>query len=162
MTEAKIRAGGCACGEVRYTMTGDSLIIHCCHCKWCQRETGSAFVINALIEADRVEVTAGEPEAIVRPSDSGAGQTVSQCRTCGVVLWSNYNAAGEAIRFLRAGTLDDTTELEPDIHIFTDSKQPWVQIPEGALAVPEFYSYSETWSAESLERFKATRKQAAD
>ncbi len=160
-SDAEVLDGGCACGEVRYAMHGRPMFVHCCHCKWCQRETGSAFVLNALIESGRIEITKGDPQAIVRPSESGAGQTVWQCSTCGVVLWSTYKSAGDALRFLRAGTLDDTAKVEPDIHIFTTSKQPWVRIPDGARAVPEFYSFKEEWPAESLARFKAAREKAA-
>ena len=162
MSDEQVREGGCSCGEIRYRMTSDPLIVHCCHCTWCQRETGSAFVLNALIETDRVEITAGEPDGILRPSESGAGQTVWQCSTCGVVLWSTYSGAGDAVRFLRAGTLDDTTELKPDIHIFTESKQPWVNIPDGAPVMEQFYHFSEQWPAESLARFKAAREKATE
>ncbi len=144
--------GGCTCGETRYRMTSPPLFVHCCHCRWCQRETGSAFVLNAMIEAERIQLLTGAPEVVDTPSASGKGQRISRCPTCRIALWSTYAGAGEAIRFLRVGTLDDPDRLPPDIHIFTSSKQPWVQLPADTPAVEEYYRRSEYWPAESLER----------
>ncbi len=144
--------GGCACRFVRYRMTSKPLFVHCCHCTWCQRETGTAFALNAMIEADRVELMQGEVEVIDTPSLSGKGQRIARCPKCRVALWSNYSGAGDAVRFVRVGTLDEAGRFPPDIHIFTSSKQPWVVLPEGATAVPEFYKASERWPKESLER----------
>ncbi|MBM3557459.1 MAG: GFA family protein [Alphaproteobacteria bacterium] len=149
--------GHCTCGEVRYRLTSRPLFVHCCHCRWCQRETGSAFVLNAMIEADRVVVEAGVPEAVMTPSASGRGQKIARCPRCRVALWSNYAGAGEAIRFVRVGTLDDPGALPPDVHIFTASKQPWVILPEGARVYAEFYDYDAVWPAESLARRAAAR-----
>ena len=59
-------AGTCSCRGVRYRMTAAPLFVHCCHCTWCQRETGSAFVLNAMVEAECVEVLAGSPLTIDR------------------------------------------------------------------------------------------------
>jgi hypothetical protein len=144
--------GGCACRFVRYRMTSKPLFVHCCHCTWCQRETGSAFALNAMIEADRVELREGEVEVIHTPSLSGKGQKISRCPKCRVALWSNYAGAGDALRFVRVGTLDEAGRFPPDIHIFTSSKQPWVVLPEGVPAMPEFYKASEHWPQESLAR----------
>jgi hypothetical protein len=143
--------GGCACGAVRYRLLAPPIWTHCCHCTWCQRETGSAFAINALVEFDRVEVTAGQPEPLLTPSASGRGQVITRCPDCRVALWSTYGG-GPAILFVRAGTLDQRQSITPDIHIYTASKLPWVQIPPGARSVPEFYDYRETWPAASYER----------
>lgn len=150
--------GGCACGEVRYRMITKPMYVHCCHCRWCQRETGSAFVLNAMIEADRVEVLRGTPEVVLTPSESGKGQKIARCPSCRVALWSNYAGAGDKIRFVRVGTLDDPDRLPPDIHIFTSSKQPWVCLPEDALVFPEFYDREACWPAESLARREAVRR----
>jgi hypothetical protein len=151
--EVPFRAeGGCACRAVRYRMASKPLFVHCCHCTWCQRETGTAFALNAMIEADRVELLQGEVEVIPTPSLSGKGQKISRCPKCRVALWSNYAGAGDAVRFVRVGTLDEAGRFPPDIHIFTSSKQPWVVLPEGATAVPEFYKIAERWPKESLER----------
>jgi hypothetical protein len=148
----KSHEGGCTCRHVRYRMTSAPLIVHCCHCSWCQRETGASFALNAMIEADRVQLLTGEVIVIDTPSNSGKGQKISRCPKCLVALWSNYAGAGEALHFLRVGTLDEPGALPPDVHIFTSSKQPWVVLPEGVPAKPEYYKSSELWSKESLER----------
>lgn len=149
--------GRCTCGAVRYRMTGKPMIVHCCHCRWCQRETGASFALNAVIEADRVALLAGEPEVIVTPSMSGRGQKIARCPKCRVALWSNYAGAGDKVRFVRVGTLDEPDRLPPDIHIYTSSKQPWVAIPPGMKSVAEFYNPAEVWSEESRARWRATR-----
>jgi hypothetical protein len=147
--------GGCTCRAVRYRVHTHPLVVHCCHCTWCQRETGSAFALNAVIEADRVEALQGEVEVVVTPSRSGVGQKISRCPTCRVALWSNYGPGGDVTRFVRVGTLDDPTRCPPDIHIYTSTKQPWVVLPAGARAVPEFYKPAEEWSPESRQRWAA-------
>jgi hypothetical protein len=147
--------GGCTCRQIRYRMTGRPLFVHCCHCRWCQRETGSAFVINAMIEADRVELLAGRPEPVMTPSESGKGQKIWRCPACRVALWSNYAGAGDTVDFVRVGTLDEPGRLPPDIHIFTASKQPWVVLPPGVPAVEEYYDRRQHWPRESLERREA-------
>ena len=144
--------GGCTCRNVRYRMTSAPLFVHCCHCRWCQRETGASFALNAMIESDRVEILHGEPEVVLTPSNSGKGQRIVRCPICRVAVWSHYAGAGDAVRFVRVGTLDDPDRLPPDIHIFTASKQPWVVLPAGAPAVPEYYDRDEYWPAASLER----------
>jgi hypothetical protein len=144
--------GGCTCRAVRYRLAGEPLFVHCCHCRWCQRETGSAFALNALFEADRVMLLHGSPEVVDTPSNSGKGQRISRCATCRIALWSNYAGAGDAIRFVRVGTLDEPDRLPPDIHIYTASKQPWVQIPTGMPAFAEYYDRERFWPAASLER----------
>ena len=144
--------GHCTCGAVRYQMTTRPLFVHCCHCRWCQRETGASFALNAMIEADRVVLLAGSPEVVPTPTASGKGQKISRCPSCRVALWSNYAGAGDAIRFVRVGTLDEPDRLPPDIHIFTSSKQPWVVLPEGTPAVPEYYDRKQQWPQASLER----------
>jgi hypothetical protein len=133
-------------------MTSRPLIVHCCHCRWCQRETGSAFALNAMIEAERVQLVNGEVDVVNTPSASGKGQRISRCPKCRIALWSNYAGGGDAVRFIRVGTLDEPDRLPPDIHIFTASKQPWVVLPAGMPAVEEYYEASKHWSPESLER----------
>lgn len=147
--------GGCTCRAVRYRMTSRPLFVHCCHCRWCQRETGASFALNAMIEADRVVLLAGNPEVVVTPSNSGRGQKVSRCPTCRIAVWSNYAGAGDAIRFVRVGSLDEPDRCPPDIHIWTMSKQPWVALPPSTPAVQEFYDRKVLWPAESLERLSA-------
>jgi hypothetical protein len=144
--------GGCDCRFVRYRMTDRPLFVHCCHCRWCQRESGASFALNAMIEAKRVEVLAGEPELVPTPSESGKGQKIWRCPRCRIALWSNYAGAGDVVRFVRVGTLDDPDPFPPDIHIFTASKQPWVVLPPGTPAVPEYYDRKQYWPPESLAR----------
>ena len=147
--------GGCTCRAVRYRMTSKPIFVHCCHCRWCQRETGGSFALNALIEADRVVVLCGSPEMVDTPSNSGKGQKIVRCPTCRIALWSNYGGAADKVRFVRVGTLDEPDRFPPDIHIFTMSKQPWVVIPPGAHAVREYYDRDKYWPAESLARRRA-------
>jgi hypothetical protein len=152
--ESNTHTGGCTCGTVRYRMESDPLFVHCCHCHWCQRESGASFALNAMIEADRVTVLQGEPAAVRVPSNSGKGQTIWRCPQCQIALWSNYAGAGDKIHFVRVGTLDEAGRLPPDIHIFTASKQPWVVIPEGHAAVEAYYDRKEYWPEDSLARRK--------
>lgn len=144
--------GGCTCRHVRYRVQSTPLFVHCCHCRWCQRETGTAFALNAMFEADRVELLSGTVEVTLTPSLSGKGQKIARCPLCHVAVWSNYAAAGDLMRFVRVGTLDEPDRFPPDIHIFTESKQPWVQLPADVPAVPQFYRLAERWPAASLER----------
>jgi hypothetical protein len=152
--------GGCTCRNVRYRLQGMPLIVHACHCRWCQRETGTAFAQNALYEAERVEHLAAEPEIVVTPSESGKGQKIARCPNCCVAIWSNYAGAGEAARFVRVGTLDEPDLLPPDIHIFIESKQPWVTLPSTAKAFLQFYDMNKEWPADSLERRRLMRERA--
>jgi len=161
MTSEPVFNGHCTCNHVRYRVTGKPLLVHCCHCRWCQRETGSAFVLNAMIEAERVELLAGEVEVIVTPSESGKGQKIARCPKCHVAVWSNYPGGGDAVRFVRVGTLDEPDRLPPDVHIYTMSKQPWVILPEGVPAFREFYELEKLWPKESLERLAVVRAKRA-
>jgi hypothetical protein len=145
--------GGCTCRLVRYEMTSAPLFVHCCHCRWCQRETGAAFALNAMIEADRVRSLASDVELVHTPSNSGKGQKIARCPSCRVAVWSHYAGGGALVRFVRVGTLDDPDRWPPNIHIFSASKQPWLTLPEGATAVLEYYRRSQHWPAASLERW---------
>ena len=144
--------GGCACGAVRYRLTAEPIIVHCCHCLNCQRQTGSAFVINVLVETDRVELLAGEPVPVPVPRTEGE-QVVWRCPDCQVAVYSEYSTP--AVRFVRAGTLDDPAQVTPDVHIFTRSKLPWVELPESVPAFEVFYDPAEVWSPESRARYAA-------
>jgi hypothetical protein len=158
MTDAKETIdGGCTCGHVRYRMHSRPMFVHCCHCRWCQRETGSAFVLNALIEADRVELLRGEVEIVDTPSESGKGQQISRCPECHVAVWSNYAGAGRLVHFVRVGTLDDPDRFPPDVHIFTESRQPWIHLEGETPVFRRYYDAAEQWPAESLERRAALR-----
>jgi len=123
--------GGCACGTLRYRMQSAPMFVHCCHCKDCQRQTGSAFVLNALIETDRAQLLSGDPQPSSMPTDSGKPHRVFRCAQCGTAVWSEYGGVA-ALRFVRVGMLDEPAALPPDVHIYTRSKQPWVALPDGA------------------------------
>jgi len=146
--------GGCACGAVRYRLTSAPMFVHCCHCRDCQRQTGSAFVLNALIETDRIELLAGAPEPVRVPTDSGRPHDIYRCPACQTALWSDYGGR-PALRFVRIGTLDDPAALQPDVHIYTRSKVPWVALPEGVPAYEVYYDTNTLWPAESLARRRA-------
>ena len=149
--------GGCTCGALRYRLKAEPIVVHCCHCTWCQRETGSAFAVNAFIEASQVEVLHGAPVQKTLPSVSGKGQVLWRCPECGVTVWSNYAGAGPKFNFVRVGTLDEPSRVAPDIHIYTSTKLPWVVLPDGVPAVPEFYKPADVWSADGLARVKAAK-----
>ncbi|MBP9906353.1 MAG: GFA family protein [Rhodoferax sp.] len=144
--------GGCDCKAVRYRLESAPLFVHCCHCYWCQRESGASFALNAMIEADRVTNLGVEPEMIDTPSASGLGQKIARCPKCWVAVWSHYAGSGPVVKFVRVGTLDNPNQLPPDIHIFTASKQAWVQLGAGVPAVPDYYDREQYWSADSLAR----------
>ena len=160
---SQMRDGGCTCGNVRYQVISEPLIVHCCHCRGCQRNSGSAFALNALFEADRVKLMSGEIEEIKVPTPSGTGQDITRCVRCKVAVWSNYNMGGKLrklIRFVRVGTLDGPDELPPDVHIYTCSKQPWVFLPKQDPKFEEFYNIQATWSSESKERLTRLKEVA--
>jgi hypothetical protein len=154
------RAGGCMCGSVRYRLLAPPLFVHCCHCTECQRQNGSAFALNAMIERECVAVTKGATAPGRMPAASGRGQEVHRCGGCGVILWSHYAGAGKGVAFVRVGTLDAPGDCPPDIHIFTRWKQPWVVIPPDARAVPVYYERQGIWPEESLRRLAAAKAQA--
>ena len=150
------REGGCSCGAVRYRLTSEPLFVHCCHCLNCQRQTGSAFVVNVLIETDRIELLAGEPEPVDVPRGRTQKQRIFRCPACRVALFSRYTSA--KVRFVRAGTLDDPSSVEPDVHIYTRSKLPWVTLPESTPAFRTYYDTQKLWPATSLARLDALRR----
>jgi hypothetical protein len=155
-----VREGGCACGEVRYRLTSEPMFTHCCHCLNCQCQTGSAFVINALIEADRVVVLSGSPEPVDVPRDDGSVQRIFRCPTCQVAVFSEYTRP--EVRFVRAGTLDDPASVAPDVHIFTRSKLPWVTLPESVPSFDVYYDSKTLWPAESFARLRAVMRPLGD
>ena len=145
--------GGCSCGEVRYRVESEPLFTHCCHCLNCQRQTGSAFVINLLIEADRVKLLTGALDAVEVPRDDGSTQTIYRCPRCQIAAFSRYSRPD--VLFIRGGTLDDPSAVAPDVHIYTRSKLDWVALPESVPAFEEYYDTKAVWPAASLERLAA-------
>ena len=151
--------GGCDCRQIRYRLVATPLFVHCCHCRWCQRETGASFALNAMVESDRITLLAGAPELVATPSASGKGQQIARCPTCRIAVWSHYAGAGPVVGFLRVGTLDTPDVLPPDIHIFTASRQPWVMLQPQTPAVAEYYDRRHYWPAASLARWAALQPQ---
>lgn len=147
--------GGCDCKKIRYKMTTKPLVVHCCHCTWCQRESGASFALNAMIETNQIQLLCDKPEIIHTPSNSGKGQKIHRCPECKIAVWSNYTGGGEKLSFVRVGTLDSPSQFPPDIHIFTSTKQPWVILDTNTPAFGEYYDRNELWTTESLERLKA-------
>ena len=146
--------GGCACAAVRYRLGSAPMFVHCCHCRDCQRQTGSAFVINALIETDRISLLSGDPVPVAVPTDSGRPHHVYRCPACRIALWSDYGGR-PSLRFVRVGTLDDPAALPPDVHIYTRSKLPWIELPKAVPAFEVYYDMQALWPAASLERRRA-------
>ena len=146
--------GGCACGALRYRLASRPMFVHCCHCRDCQRQTGSAFVLNALIETARVERLAGETRGVAVPTDSGRPHEIHRCPVCQTAVWSHYGGR-PALAFVRVGALDDPSALPPDVHIYVRSKLPWIALPADVPAFPAYYDSKRLWPAESLERRKA-------
>lgn len=145
--------GGCACGTVRYRLTSEPLFVHCCHCLNCQRQTGGAFAINLLIEADRVALLTGEPQPVDVPRDDGSAQRIFRCPSCQIAVFSEYG--WPELLFVRGGTLDDPSVVSPDVHIYTRSKLPWVALPDGTPAFDVYYDTRKLWPEASLERLDA-------
>ena len=145
--------GGCSCGEVRYRLASAPMFVHCCHCLNCQKHTGTAFVINLLIEAARVELLSGSPQPITMPLNGGSPNRIFRCPTCQVAVWSEYGGRQQVL-FVRGGTLDEPSAVAPDVHIYTRSKLPWVRLPESVPAFEAYYDPKALWPAASLERRK--------
>ena len=158
MSTRFMQEGGCTCSDVRYRMIASPLIVHCCHCTWCQRETGASFALNALVETANVALVSGAPERVMTPSESNKGQTIIRCPACRVAVWSHYAGFGEDVAFVRVGTLDPGHGLEPGIHIYTATKQPWVVIPDGTPASDAYYHAREVWREDSLARLRSVRQ----
>lgn len=151
--------GGCSCGAVRYRLTSRPMFTNCCHCLDCQKQTGGAFAINAMIETSRIEMLSGEPVVIDMPSPSGRGHEVHRCPKCEVALWSNYGRR-TWMRFVRVATLDAPHAIRPDAHIFTRSRVPWVSLPADTPAFEIYYDTPKQWSPESLARLAAASGKA--
>jgi hypothetical protein len=145
--------GGCDCRQLRYRLTSAPLVVHCCHCRWCQRETGASFALNAMIESDRLVNLGVQPFVVATPSASGRGQQIARCPYCHIAVWSHYAGAGPILSFVRVGTLDNPDLLPPDVQIYTSTKQPWVQLPTGMTVFDAYYDREQVWSAPSLARY---------
>jgi hypothetical protein len=146
--------GECACGAVRYRLTAPPLIVHACHCRDCQKQTGSAFVLNMWIEKSHVEADHNLPKSLLLTAGSGKPHEVFYCGNCATRLWSKYHAAPGDTLLVRVGTLDHPEQVKPDVHIFTRSKMPWLQLPPDVPSFAAFYKIPEVWPAASQERLR--------
>lgn len=146
--------GGCSCGAVRYRLDDAPMFVHCCHCLDCQKQTGGAFAINALLEADRAPLTAGATVGYSMPTESGRPHVIHRCGACGTAVWSTYGGV-EAVRFVRVSTLDTPHVIVPDVHIYCRSKVPWVRLPDDARVFAEFYDPRVEWPEASRARRRA-------
>jgi len=152
-----MKTGRCSCDEIEYRLTAEPLIVHACHCTWCQRESGSAFALNGMIETRHIELVQGTPVMRELPTASGKGQRVAACPRCGVALRASYHGTGPRFSYVKMGTLDDTASVAPDMHIFTSTKQPWLALSGDVPVFEEFYRRSAVWRPEAYERFQAER-----
>lgn len=154
MAPAPPHTGACFCGAVRYALSSDPLFVHACHCRDCQKQTGGPFAVNALIERDRIVLRSGEPVRTEQTTDSGRPHDIWRCPDCLAALWSDYGRR-EVLAFLRVMTLDAPDACPPDVHIFTRTKAPFIDLPGDVRAFEVFYNMQAEWPAGSLERFDA-------
>jgi hypothetical protein len=143
--------GQCACGQTRFRLVVGPMFTHCCHCSQCQRLTGSAFVLNAIIENDNIELLSGEVILTPGPSESGRAHDIYRCGNCMTAVWSDYGGRSN-YRFVRVGILDDPSAITPDAHIYTRSKLDWVIIPPDQRAFETEYILEQEWTPRQLER----------
>lgn len=156
------RRGGCACGAVRFELLSSPIFVQACHCSFCQRMTGSAFSVNALLESDRVFRLGQEPEAVPTPSALPAGQIAHRCGTCRVRVWSTHASLGPRVALIHAGCMDEPTAFEPELHCFVSNKMPWVIVPDGVPSFDLSYSAKELWSEHALARLQDATRPVVD
>ena len=149
--------GGCACGGLRYELMAEPMFVHACHCLLCQRQTGGAFIIHAMIETDRLRVLSSAPYSHGLPTGSGGSHTIYRCPDCQVAVFSDYgNQPWE--RLVKVGTLDDPSRLKPNAHIFIRSKLPWISLPPDVPSFDEFYDLPSLWPHSSYKRKLAAQE----
>jgi len=156
--------GGCGCGAVRYRLEGEPMMVHNCHCRLCQQQTGSTSVVNAFFEGDRVALLRGELTEHELEGGSGRPHTICRCAECGTALWSYYGRLGKLSYGVRAGTLDAPDSVRPDVVIFTESKMPWVALPEGIPAFEQYYDFRAVLPQDRIDRLMAlvARREAGE
>jgi hypothetical protein len=147
--------GGCDCGAVRYALSNSPLIVHACHCRDCQRLSGSVYAVNIWIEKEFVELLAGTLSKYERKGGSGSPHEVHRCSRCGTHVLNDYRRAPGSYWWVRVGTLDDPAAFAPDLHLYTRSKHPSVHLPEGVPVFEAYYDRAQVWPAASLARMEA-------
>ena len=125
--------GGCQCGAIRYEFNGEPVQQVACHCTDCQHQSGSAFGMSVVVNADDFRITKGEPKHYHSTSSTGRRKLGAFCHECGNRIYHQPEWRRGRIS-IKAGTLDDASWLKPQVHLWTKSRQPWVIIPDDADA----------------------------
>jgi hypothetical protein len=159
--------GHCDCKAITYELLASFLCIHCCHCTWCQRESGSAFALNAIIESSNFRLTSTlAPRHVPTPTPSGDGQIIARCPECWVAVYADYGGDGQRLKYVKLGTIDHADRaragIKPDVHIFTSTKLEWVDLSgereKGVPIYEGYYRRTEVWSEEANRRFDILKK----
>jgi hypothetical protein len=151
--------GRCACGAVTYEVVGTPLFTHACHCRDCQRTTGSAFIVHSILVEDDLKLE-GETRMVSLPTGSGAGSEIHACTTCADYIWVRYLYHQVPVVALRTGTLDDPSAYPPEAHIFVGSKQPWLTLGDGKPQFQEAFARENGWPAASVARYDVLPKKS--
>jgi hypothetical protein len=161
MAEA-VHSGGCACGALRYEARGEPIFVNHCHCRLCQRQTGSVGVVNAFFESERLTVTAGALTEHTFKTGSGGDHIICRCAKCGTAVFSYYPRVGRLGAGIRVGSFDDPDAFTPTAVVFISSKMHWAPLPEGIPAFEEYYNPKELFSPDNFARLIAlVEKKAA-
>jgi hypothetical protein len=152
---SKTMEGGCGCGAVRYRLDDEPIFVNNCHCRLCQRQTGTGSAVNAFIESDKLEHLSGELSEHELETGSGGTQIVVRCAKCGTPVWSHYPRLGRKGAAVRVGTLDDPSAVRPDAAIFVADKPAWAPLPEGVPQFEVHYNPAELLPPERFARLKA-------
>lgn len=128
--------GGCLCGGIRYEVSGAPVFSLFCHCRDCQRQSGSGYIAAMRVPAANFRVVCGTLKLFRKPGDSGNAVSRAFCPDCGTTLF--IRVAGAEVVGVRAATLDDPSGFRPDAHVFAKSAQPWDHLDPD---VPQFDTY---------------------
>jgi hypothetical protein len=122
----KTRHGGCQCGEIRYAISAEPLSLYVCHCRECQKQSASGFGMSLAVRRESFQIVQGEPGRWQRVADSGRIVSAAFCRTCGSRLYHEPQRNPEILN-IKAGTLDDMSDLTPVGHLWAKNAQPWLR-----------------------------------
>jgi hypothetical protein len=134
MSDGPQWTGRCNCGAVRYTLASSPLTVAACHCTQCRRQSGAAYSVNLIVRASAMEVVGDLASWEDSDTESGAPLSREHCGKCGSPIRSVPSASPKLIA-VKSGTLDDPSAFAPAMHIWVQSKLPWVTIPDG---IPTF------------------------
>jgi hypothetical protein len=127
--------GGCLCGAVRYACASDALALIYCHCKDCQRCTGGPFAAVAVVRSRDVTVLRGELGSHTVTGEAGGRVFRRFCRDCGSPIFSGLESSPKTLG-VKVGSIDDSSKLVPTMHIWTQSKVPWLTLADGLPSTP--------------------------